>query len=323
MNRLTSALDAVRVDDLHSTEEQFRAVHPVCWRMTLYGPVVLTLALVGLLLAYTGWEFTSKLITSAVIAVFVLGRFIILSGANGTFQDTDGAVASEHLVALVCYFDIMTALVLAFHIGFLFRLPYVGQRIAALVTDGHFILDAQPWMRRATFFGLIAFVGFPLAATGSIGGSIFGRLLGMSRFATFIGIVIGTVVGNMTMFLFSDWLGNYVDKENFYLKYGGLLIIVALVVILERRYRKLKNRYASERHAAVEPTDAAAESLAVAAERNNEAAVAVNGAAQPKPAVRHRDGYPVCGHNGFASVEEEDALEIAAGDRSGSRHHPS
>lgn len=90
MNRLTSALDAVRIDDLHSTEEQFRAAHPWCWRITLFGPFVLTLVIAVLLLVYTGWEFTSKVATSAIVAVFILGRFIILSGAEGTFQDTDG-----------------------------------------------------------------------------------------------------------------------------------------------------------------------------------------------------------------------------------------
>lgn len=314
MNRLTSALDAVRIDDLHSTEEQFRAKHPWCWRMTLFGPFVLTLVLAGLLLAYTGWEFTSKVATSAMVSIFILGRFIILSGAEGTFQDTDGAVASEHLVALVCYFDIMTALVLAFHIGFLFRVPYVGQRIAALVTDGHFILDAQPWMRRATFFGLVAFVGFPLAATGSVGGSIFGRLLGMSRIATFFGILIGTIAGNLTMFWFSDLLGNYIDKDNPYLKYGGLLIIVALVVILERRYRTLKNRYASARI-----TEAAlAESLAALPRT----AVANSAAANERTAVR-RDAYSVPARHEFVVSEDEETLEIAAGERLGPRHHPS
>lgn len=245
MNRITSALDAVRMDDLHSTEAQFRQSHPWCWRITLLGPILLTTGLLSLLVFQTGWEFTSKLATTALVTVLFFGRFVILSGSNGTFQDTDGSLAAEHLFAMVCYLDVMTALMLAFHIGFLFRLPYIGPRAAALVTDGHFILDAQPWMRRATFFGLIAFVGFPLAATGSIGGSIFGRLLGMSRISTFFGIVIGALLGNSIMFFFSDLLGQYLNKDNVYLKIGGFLALVLVVLILERRYRRLKSGYLS------------------------------------------------------------------------------
>ncbi len=325
MNRITSAIDAVRVDDLHSTEEQFRTSHPVCWRITLYGPLVGTACLLALLVFQTGWEFTSKLVTSAVVTVCFFGRFIILSGTNGTFQDTNGALASEHLLALVCYLDVMTALMLAFHIGFLFRLPYVGPRVAALVTDGHFILDAQPWMRRATFFGLIAFVGFPLAATGSIGGSIFGRLLGMSRIATFFGIVIGTLMGNTAMFLFSDLLGNYVNKDNLYLKLGGFVVIAAIILILERRYRKLKDRFG----AANEIEQEAVHSAHGVASPHGELASAKP--TEPEPSASPRpsdlpnriDGTPTLDlGDELPSRASVDRYETLSGDHVGARSYP-
>ena len=246
MNRITSQLDLVRADDLHSTEGDFRKRHPLVWAVTLYGPIILTVVLLILLIVFGGWAFTRKIVTSTAIALFLLGRFIILSGGEGAFGDTTGSLSSGQLFAIVTYLDLMTALMLAFHIGFLFRVPYVGPRVVALVTDGHFILDAQPWMRRATFLGLIAFVAFPLAATGSIGGSIFGRLLGMSRISTFAGIMIGTLLGNGAMYFFSDLMGNYVDKDNPYLKYGGFALVATLVIILERRYQKLRDRYAQD-----------------------------------------------------------------------------
>ncbi len=245
MNRVTSQLDLVRADDLHSTESEFRKKHPLIWAGTLYGPVVITIVLVILLLVFAGFTFTRKLATMAVVALVVLGRFVILSGRDGGLLDFTGQITSAQLFTLVTYLDLMTALVLAFHIGFLFKVPYIGPRISALVTDGHFILDKQPWMRKATFFGLICFVGFPLAATGSIGGSIFGRLLGMSRIATFNGIMIGTLLGNGAMFFFSDLASEYLDKDNPYLKYGGFAVILTLVIILERRYRKLRDNYAA------------------------------------------------------------------------------
>ncbi len=249
MNRITSQLDLVRADDLHSTEDEFRRRHPLIWATTLYGPVLLTLVIVVLLVIFAGWKFTRKIAMWTAVALFLLGRFVILSGDEGPMDDFDGALTSGQLFAIVTYLDVMTALMLAFHIGFLFRVPYVGPRMAALVTDGHFILDSQPWMRRATFFGLIAFVGFPLAATGSIGGSIFGRLLGMTRIATFFGILIGTMLGNGAMYFFSG----YIDKDNPYLKYGGFALIIVLVIILERRYRKLRDGYAAKAEVDDEP----------------------------------------------------------------------
>ncbi len=147
----------------------------------------------------------------------------------------------------------MTALVLAFHIGFLFRLPYVGSRFLALVRDGHFILDSNPWMQRATFFGLVAFVVFPLTATGSVGGSIFGRLLGMSRNATFWGIVIGSIIGNGIMYVFSESIDPGI-KDHPVSRYGGFVLIALISILLEHRYRQLKRRY--EQSSAESPTGA-------------------------------------------------------------------
>jgi hypothetical protein len=72
--------------------------------------------------------------------------------------------------------DVMTACVLSSDLGFLFSLPVAGWKLKALVDDGQFDLQSNRWMKRATFLALVAFVMFPLAATGSVSGSIFVRL---------------------------------------------------------------------------------------------------------------------------------------------------
>ncbi len=208
------------------------------------GPLLVSGFALLALFYFAGWEFASRLVTNTLLALWLVGRFIILSGAEGGVNDFEGALSAFQLFLLMSYLDTMTALVLAFHIGFLFRLPLIGPRVAALVTDGHFILDAQPWMRRATFFGLIAFVGFPLAATGSVGGSIFGRLLGLSRFATFFCICIGSLIGNGLMYWFADIIDPWIDKDSWLVRFGGVAAILLIVVMLERRYRTLRDRFA-------------------------------------------------------------------------------
>jgi hypothetical protein len=222
MNRITEQLELVRADDLHDSESEFRRRHPLIWGGTLYGPLVLTLVIIILLFLFHGWMFTQKVLGFAVLALFLIGRFIILSGSDGSFQDTTGSLTSSQLFLIVTYLDIAFALVLAFHIGFLFKVPFIG--------------------------------GFPLAATGSVGGSIFGRLLGMSRISTFVGILIGTLIGNGSMYYFSDLMGKYLDKDDPYLKIGGFIVIATIVIILERRYRKLRDRYAANEGVA-KPTE--------------------------------------------------------------------
>lgn len=238
--------DPIRVDELHATEDDFRRKYPVLWATTLYGPFLVTLLTVAALWIYAGGEFTRKLLVSTLLSLYLLGRFVILNGSEGRLMDVGGSLSSEHLFLLVTWLDVMTALVLAFHIGFLFRIPYVGKRIVALVTDGHFILDNHPWMRRATLLGLMAFVAFPLTATGAVGGSIFGRLLGMSRLATFSGIVIGSLIGNGLMYVFSESMARWLDKDHPVIKYGGFVVIALIVVVLERRYRVLRDQYQAD-----------------------------------------------------------------------------
>jgi uncharacterized membrane protein len=228
---------------LHSDEQQYRQLHPWTWSLTLFGPLILSGAILISLVFFAGLEFTSRLVVNVSLALWLLGRFIILSGTEGGLADFDGSMSSFQLFVLICYLDTITALILAFHIGYLFKVPVIGPRVAALVADGQFILASNPWMRRTTYLGLIAFVGFPLAATGSVGGSVFGRLLGISRASTFACIFVGSLLGNGLMFWFSDVLGNFVDKDHALIRFGGILLILVFVIILERRYQKLRKRY--------------------------------------------------------------------------------
>ncbi|MCA9035995.1 MAG: small multi-drug export protein [Planctomycetaceae bacterium] len=237
--------DAVDMEELHSTEDDFRRRSPLLWRLTLYGPFAVSIVATALLAVLAGTKFAGRIVGAAALSAWVMGRFIILTGSEAAFLDFSGPLSAEHLFLLVMWMDVMTALVLAFHIGFLFRIPLIGTRVLALVTDGHFILDAHPWMRRATFVGLTGFVMFPLTATGAVGGSVFGRLLGMSRFATFTGIVLGSFLGNGIMYFFAEQIAKVADRDHPVIKYGGFVLIALITVILERRYRTLRAKYQS------------------------------------------------------------------------------
>jgi len=239
--------DPVGLHELHSTESRFRSRLPILWWVTLIGPFLFTGLLLGVIYLYAGPTFAQRVVMNSALSLWVLGRFVILAGTDGGMLEFEGALTSIQLFSLVTYLDVMVAMVLAFHIGFLFRIPFVGQRFLALVNDGHFILDQHPWIRRATFLGVSAFVCFPLTATGSVGGSIFGRLLGMSRIATLGGILVGSLVGNGVMFMFSESLTLWLDKEHPIFKYGGFVIIAGIAILLEHRYRYLRDKYHSEK----------------------------------------------------------------------------
>jgi hypothetical protein len=235
--------DAAKFADHDDFEASFRRDFPKLWLMTLIVPVVVTVIALLAIMYMAGVQYVNKLIGTAVLTFFFFGRFVILAGQAGDLNDIGKFMTAEQLFVLVTYMDVMTTLLVAFHLGFLFRIPILGPRAASLVSDGHFVLGHYPWMRNAAFVGLTTFVAFPLAATGGVGGSILGRLLGLSRRSTFVATIIGCLIGNGAMYLLSDLINGLVDKDHPIIKYGGVICIVVVITCLELRYRKLKESY--------------------------------------------------------------------------------
>ncbi len=227
-------------------EAAFRRDYPLVWFLTLVGPFALTVGVLFVLYQLAGLNAVWQLVSTAFATFFFFGKFVILGGSEGDLLEVRGFYTAEQLVVLVLYMDVMTASVLAFHLGFLFRFPVLGRKLKALVEDGQFILQSNRWMKRATFLGLVAFVMFPLAATGSVGGSIFGRLLGMSRPGTFTAIAIGNLLGCALMYFGSELITRHLDRDNPLLMIGGVAVIAVILWMLNRRYRQFKSRHAAD-----------------------------------------------------------------------------
>ncbi len=225
-------------------ESGFRRRHPYWWWGTLLAPVVVTALLLLVIGLWQGWPKAGNFVSHALLTFFVLGRFVILVGMEK--ENVDDAwnitLTPGELFGLVTYMDFIAALFVSFHMGILFRLPYVGPKLGMLVWDGQSLMRSQPWIRRLAFWGLIAFVIFPSSTTGSIGGSIFGRLLGLSRQAIVLAVLLGSLIGNALMYGCANVINRFINPENVWFKVGGIAIVVGLVLFLEYRYHRIKKR---------------------------------------------------------------------------------
>jgi uncharacterized membrane protein len=234
-------------------EKNFYRNYFPLWLGTLIGPGILTAIILGVLYVVhiNDPAYFWKIANAAFWSFVLFGRFTIVASSSL-------GLPPVHLFWMVTYQDIMVALFFAFHVGYMYRLPWVGPKIAELSVDSEFILSHQPWMKRLTFLGLLVFIAFPLAATGSVGGAIFGRLLGLSRWAIFWGSAIGAVIGNAMML----FLAKSVEKmfpqlqDDPVMKWGGLPIILLLILILERRYRSMKKAFVAQKQADAAPRPA-------------------------------------------------------------------
>ena len=248
MDQLASNVEspeALRKELLSSFNEfefSFRKNYPSIWWSSLLGPLAITIFVLVTLGLVFGWNYPQKLISHAVLTAAFFGRFVILVGMEGDVQNKVTLQPSE-LFGLVTYMDFMTAIFVTFHMGFVFRLPVVGDKIGMLVWDGKNLLNVHPWIKRMAFVGLVLFVIFPTSTTGSVGGSIFGRLLGMGRWLTVSGVLLGSLLGNGLMFVFAKQINQYIDPQDVWIKVVGVAILVALVVLLELRYQKTKKKF--------------------------------------------------------------------------------
>lgn len=241
-------------DQLHSMfsgfEKQFRAQRPILWWATLLSPILLTTIVLGLLSVVNGPGYAFKCVNHALLTFFVLGRFVLLAGVDGETTKAVARIAMSpgELFCLVTYLDFLVALFVTFHMGILFRVPKIGPKLAMLVWDGKFFMDSQPWIKRMAFAGLVGFVIIPFSTTGSIGGSILGRLLGLSRWTTVLGVLLGSLLGNGIMYAFAKQINKYLE-DNWTFRIIGLLLIVAICFLLEWRYRAVKNKYIQDQTA--------------------------------------------------------------------------
>lgn len=225
-------------------EEAFGRHYPIAWWLTLVGPIALTFVILYLVWGFAGSNALGRLIATAFAFLF-FGKVVILSGMDGNLLESHHYFTVEQLVVIVLYMDLMTACVLAFHLGFLFKMPVIGPKSKSLVEDGQFIMQSNPWMKRATFLGLVVFVLLPSPAAGTVGGSILGRLLGMSRLGTFAGIALGNCSGCALLYFCSELITRYVGRDNSWLWIIGITVIMAIVLLLNHRYRRIKDRHCS------------------------------------------------------------------------------
>ena len=234
--------DSAPLADDDAYERNLRKELPLTWAATLYGPFVLSGLIVAGAYLVQGPVFVSKLLGTVLATFFFFGRFVILGGSDPGMQEVSRFFSPEFLFGLVVYMDVMVALMFVFHAAFLFKIPWLGPRLQDLAKDGHFILKRHPWIRRAAFLGLVAFVAFPLAATGSVGGAILSRILGLPRLRAFAAISLGSIAGCGMMYFGSHLINSLLPRDSHWTSIGGAVVITAIIIFLNVWYRRLKAR---------------------------------------------------------------------------------
>ncbi len=123
----------------------------------------------------------------ALTSLLVLGKFVIFLGLH---DDTPLSIWS--LALMVWLIDLAIAFLLAGGLRNLERTPMFGRWLRRARERALIVLGRYPGLERMAYFGVVAFVLLPLAATGAVTGSFAARLIGLSRIAGVSAIAIGS-----------------------------------------------------------------------------------------------------------------------------------
>ena len=223
-------------------EEAFHRRSPVLWAATLFGPFLANGGIIGWMLLHHSPGYVLKLVGVAGATFFFFGRFIILGGQE---TPAGGFFSRFELYLLVLWIDACVAVVLTYHGGIVYGVPWIGKRLKRAAGDAEFVLARHAWMKRFTFAGLVAFNTVPHVLSGSVFGSILGRVLGLSTRATLVALLCGSIAGNSLMYVGAGVLHRFglIDRSSPWGLAIGLLVVVAAVMLLDWRFRTLRERW--------------------------------------------------------------------------------
>jgi uncharacterized membrane protein len=132
----------------------------------------------------------------------------------------------------IALMDILTAIFMALNFDIALKIPGVGRWIRKFITNGEEFFSRRPWLERFYFAGVVMFVMFPLQGSGGIGGTLVGRMMGLSPGKVIGAIAFGAFAGCIIIAL-----GVEAIKELFLMNAVlGSAVAVSVVAILGLLY---------------------------------------------------------------------------------------
>ncbi len=140
------------------------------------------------------------------------------------------------LVGVTTFFSLATAFFYSFNLDLLERLPKVGPRLRLTRRSMRATLQQKPWIRRWALVGVSFFVLLPLPGSGTLGGSIMGRLIGLSPLGSFLAVATGGTLVCLAYGWFGQTWMRFGEAHGLGMpvKIGGALAFLALMVLLGR-----------------------------------------------------------------------------------------
>lgn len=235
----------------------------------LFGPVVVT-ALLWLFVRWvTNPAYAQEVYIAGSASLFGFGTTVVFGKA---VIDTI-TLGPWQLAFIVMWVNAASCYWYTYNLELLERLPKIGPSLVNMRQEAVQTLRDRPWIRRLSVVGVGAFVVTPLPGSGALGGAIVGRLIGVSRFATFVSVSVAGVVVSIVYAMLAHKLGQAIERVPTWQRIAGAVLVFGGIFLVMRWFtrRSLRQRdVRPETTTSTEPTpeEGAPASAPVAASSN-------------------------------------------------------
>ncbi len=174
-------------------------------------------------------------IWAQVLALATLpGKYVIFSGISD-----ESPLRPWPLALLAVGADLVVGATLAVGLGPLGRVPGIGPTLRKGHDRAEQVLVEYPRLRRMAFWGVVIFVYLPLPASGSIGGTFVGQMLGLRRVHGLAAVVLGGALVSATFAGLAVAVGKQAQAmiENPWVTVGAVLVFAGVVFLAYRAAR--------------------------------------------------------------------------------------
>ncbi len=98
------------------------------------------------------------------------------------------------LISFLLFADAVLSLFLVWNLDYVKKIPYIGKLVERAEESGEKAIKKYKWAKRFGFIGLVIFVTFPFQYTGSVMGSVAGKLMGMAPLMTWLAVITGCLI---------------------------------------------------------------------------------------------------------------------------------
>ncbi|MCU0632479.1 MAG: small multi-drug export protein [Methanolinea sp.] len=95
----------------------------------------------------------------------------------------------------IALIDVLAGIFMALNCDMALKIPVLGRWIQHFMDKGGEFINKRPWLERFYFTGVVLFVMFPLQGSGGVGGTLVGRMIGLSPGRTLLAITLGAFTG--------------------------------------------------------------------------------------------------------------------------------